>query len=66
MKDNLFQGKWYIYEMGMWDEDYFNMEVQVYIKNTNEMLEFNLGDKYLWFLRKDFKNGGKPENGTID
>ena len=27
-----FAGTWHIYEMEMWDEDYFNMEVQAYIK----------------------------------
>lgn len=26
-----FVGTWHIYEMEMWDEDYFNMEVQAYI-----------------------------------
>jgi hypothetical protein len=26
-----FAGTWQIYEMEMWDEDYFNMEVQAYI-----------------------------------
>src|SRR4030065_557493 len=27
-----FIGTWHIYEMELWDEDYFNMEVQAYIK----------------------------------
>ncbi len=27
-----YQGKWHIYEMEMWDEDYFNMTVQAYIE----------------------------------
>lgn len=27
-----FVGKWHIYEMEQWDEDYFNMEVQAYIE----------------------------------
>jgi len=27
-----FTGTWHIYEMELWDEDYFNMEVQAYIK----------------------------------
>jgi hypothetical protein len=26
-----FTGTWHIYEMKLWDEDYFNMEVQAYI-----------------------------------
>ena len=27
-----FTGTWHIYEMEAWDEDYFNMEVQAYIR----------------------------------
>ena len=27
-----FSGTWHIYEMQMWDEDYFNMEVQAFIE----------------------------------
>jgi hypothetical protein len=27
-------GLWHIYEMDMWDEDYFNMETQAYIEIT--------------------------------
>ncbi len=27
-----YSGTWNIYEMEMWDEDYFNMEVQAYLK----------------------------------
>lgn len=27
-----FAGTWHIYEMELWEEDYFNMEVQAYIK----------------------------------
>lgn len=32
-KDMDFTGTWHIYEMEAWDEDYFNMEVQAYIRN---------------------------------
>ena len=35
-----FVGTWHIYEMAMWDEDYFNMEVQAYI----EIASNNCGD----------------------
>ena len=35
-----FTGTWRIYEMEAWDEDYFNMEVQAYIKIDSD----NLGD----------------------
>jgi hypothetical protein len=31
-KDMSFTGKWHIYEMEQWDEDYFNMDVQAYIE----------------------------------
>ncbi len=27
-----FIGTWHIYEMEMWDEDYFNMEIQAYLR----------------------------------
>ena len=40
-----FIGTWHIYEMEMWDEDYFNMEVQAYIKivsNTKGNFQFGL------------------------
>ncbi|MGI9054576.1 MAG: hypothetical protein ACR2F2_02105 [Pyrinomonadaceae bacterium] len=43
-----------------------DQEVDLHLGYTNEMLEFNLGGKYLWFFGKDFKNGGRPENGDID
>ena len=29
---NTFKGTWHITEMSEWDEDYFNMEVQAFIK----------------------------------
>ena len=39
-----FTGVWYIYEMEMWDEDYFNMEVQAYIKiKSNNCGDFQFG-----------------------
>jgi hypothetical protein len=39
-----FTGTWHIYEMEMWDEDYFNMEVQAYIKiNPNNIGYFQFG-----------------------
>lgn len=47
-------------------KQFAEQEVDLHFGYTNEMLEFNLGDKYRWFLRKDFKNGGRPENGNID
>lgn len=39
-----FTGTWYIYRMEMWDEHYFNMEVQAFIKvdETNNG-EFQFG-----------------------
>ncbi|MGK7876805.1 MAG: hypothetical protein AB4426_27015 [Xenococcaceae cyanobacterium] len=38
--DHAFVGRWHIYEMEMWDEDYFNMETQAYV----EIRPDNLGD----------------------
>ena len=39
-----FTGTWHIYEMEMWDEDYFNMEVQAYITvNDRGTGEFQFG-----------------------
>lgn len=44
-RDNTdFVGIWHIYEMEMWDEDYFNMEVQAYIEiKSNNMGDFQFG-----------------------
>ena len=37
--NNSIIGEWHIQEMEMWDADYFNMEVQAYIKiNSNDTL----------------------------
>lgn len=39
-----FIGTWHIYRMEMWDEDYFNMEVQAYITvNENGFGRFQFG-----------------------
>lgn len=39
-----FIGMWHIYEMEMWDADYFNMEVQAYIKiDSNNRGHFQFG-----------------------
>lgn len=38
--DRAFVGTWHIYEMGTWDEDYFNTEVQAYVEVRSD----NLGD----------------------
>lgn len=40
-----FVGTWYIYEMEMWDKNYFNVEVQAYIyinKNGGGHFQFGL------------------------
>lgn len=41
-------------------------EIDLHFGYTNEVLEFNLGEKYLWHFGRDSKNGGRPENGNID
>ena len=33
-----FTGTWHIFEMEIWGEDYFNMEVQAYIEINSSML----------------------------
>jgi hypothetical protein len=39
-----FTGTWHIYEMEGWDEDYFNMDVQAYIKvQPNNIGYFQFG-----------------------
>ncbi len=39
-----FTGTWHIYEMKAWDEDYFNMEVQAYIRiDSNNLGNFQFG-----------------------
>ena len=39
-----FVGNWHIYEMEMWSEDYFNMEVQAYIEiDDKNQGEFQFG-----------------------
>lgn len=41
---NPFTGIWHIYEMEMWDEDYFNMEVQAYLNiEPNNQGDFQFG-----------------------
>ncbi len=44
MKPNEFIGTWHIYEMSEWDKDYFNMEVQAFIKIEKSRIgEFRFG-----------------------
>jgi hypothetical protein len=39
-----YAGTWHIYEMELWDENYFNMEVQAYIKiNPRSAGDFQFG-----------------------
>ena len=39
-----YEGTWHIYEMTLWDEDYFNMEVQAYLRiGSNGIGEFQFG-----------------------
>lgn len=42
-----FEGKWQIYKMELWDEDYINMEVQAYIEiDTDDNGRFQFGLVY--------------------
>ena len=55
-------GRWYISEMEMWDEDYFNLETQAYveIKANNQgsfqfglvTINFHHGDQSLFQARR--------------
>ncbi|NJL51016.1 MAG: hypothetical protein HC930_00325 [Hydrococcus sp. SU_1_0] len=48
--DHAFIGTWHIYEMSMWDEDYFNMETQAYIEiqaDNSGDFQFGLVSGYL-------------------
>lgn len=47
---NPFAGKWHIYEMEMWEEDYFNIEVQAFIEikeNDTGHFQFGLVSGYI-------------------
>ncbi len=59
-----FVGTWHIYEMEMWDEDYFNMEVQAHIditvKNTGEF-QFGLVSGYLDGEAVEYPDGNRFE-----
>ena len=47
IKNMDFTGTWHIYEMELWDEDYFNMEVQAYITiKPDNMGNFQFGLVY--------------------
>lgn len=42
--ENPFIGTWHIYEMELWDEDYFNMETQAYVEiRTDNLGDFQFG-----------------------
>jgi len=54
-----FAGTWHITEMDQWDEDYFNMEVQAYIKlNKDGDGEFQFG-----LVRGSIVDGWLDEDG---
>ena len=41
-------------------------QVDLYFGYRNEMLEFKIGDKYVWKEGKEVQNGGRPTNGNLD
>jgi uncharacterized C2H2 Zn-finger protein len=41
-------------------------QIDLYFGYRSEMLEFKIGDKYLWCFGKEVHKGGRPENGNID
>jgi len=59
-----FTGTWHIYEMEMWDEDYFNMEVQAYIMIKPDNLghfQFGLVYGYMDGRIVDYADGKRFE-----
>ena len=59
-----FTGTWHIYEMKAWDEDYFNMEVQAYIRiDSNNLGDFQFGLVSGWIDGKlvDYADGERFE-----
>ena len=72
-----FKGRWHIYEMEVWDEDYFNEEVQAYIHiDSDGTGEFQFGYvfaeidgkvvKYPDGERFEFSWSGSDENDPIN
>jgi len=67
-----FVGTWLLYEMGLWDEDYFNMEVQAYIEidsNNQEIFNWSSGGLHaellmMLMLKERFYSG--LENDECD
>ncbi|MEL7358040.1 MAG: hypothetical protein AAFN40_15920 [Cyanobacteria bacterium J06560_6] len=58
------EGTWHIYNMELWDEDYFNMEVQAYIdvdKNGNGNFQFGLVSGSLYGQRLGDKKAERLE-----
>ena len=56
-----FIGKWHIYEMEMWSEDYFNLETQAYI----EIRPDNLGD-FQFGLVSGYLDGDLEKAGGVE
>ncbi|GAN32690.1 MAG: hypothetical protein UZ01_00066 [Candidatus Brocadia sinica] len=48
-----FIGTWYIYEMEMWDEDYFNMEM-MNVTRSVAVAGLELRGKTCWRVKSDF------------
>lgn len=56
-----FTGTWHIYEMSMWDEEYFNMEVQAYI----QIDEKGFGDFQFGLVIGDI-DGNNVKDGSVE
>lgn len=64
MKKSDFVGLWHIYEMEMWDKDYFNMEVKAYIridKDNMGVFQFGLVSGGIDGRIVRFQEGGRFE-----
>jgi hypothetical protein len=56
-----FTGTWHIYEMSMWDEEYFNMEVQAYM----QIDEKGYGDFQFGLVVGDI-DGNNIKDGSVE
>ena len=41
-------------------------DIDLYFGYRNEMLEFKIGDEYVWRKGKEVQNGGRPKDRNID
>ncbi len=47
-------------------EAFSDQQIDLYFGYRSEMLEFKIGDKYVWRNGKEVQNGGRPKDGNLD